>query len=1200
MVGRGGASPARESLMSKDEADGVPSVGPLANAGSSAREAGLPGVTPFDTRAELLTWLSANGLAHVARLSFEAIAPFVAPAFREALKTFGAKKRLIELASVDQLERSRQWLAASEARVALEQGVLRFIDAERESVQRARALVAQRVLPLEDPAAKQVFEVLLGLRAAVAASVAPKETLASVTAQLDLPGFVVRDLLPSERRPSGGFQRAETTIILSPPKVQCSCGFDACVHVLAAIDSALVWCRQPTSSSHTKTLEQLLRPAWQRTLESLEHVFEADASTEGFAVCWGIRVVDSIGVEAVAMTRRGPAKWVELPKAQLFRMHGTTLSPLDAKLASLLPGADEEGSFVSRVFLEGLLGHPRVVLRDSPERSARVERAVVGLVAEERLGSLSVRPGVDGATLPEGLRERVRTAGAHEALFFWDEGPRKLTLLEVKPELRSVLNVLHQQRGAFPPESHSALLASLSKWAHYVPVSMPRSVMGESVPAMRALVLRLQTEETGGVVVEIRVRPLPDGPALVPGAGARDVHLRRAEKAVHALRDLRAETRDAEAFCERLPLSSVELLPLPFQFRFEAPVKALELLEAATHFAPPVELEWVGKPIRSVGAHGPSALKVVLERRREWFGVLGELNAAGERVELARLIDAVRRKDRYLQVSTHTYLELTEALRLHLEHLGDHVHPTRHGLEVGPAAVGVLQALESAGATVDADAAWRALEARIIAAKALPLEVPAGLQVELRSYQIDGFRWLATLAAWGAGGVLADDMGLGKTVQALALLLHRNMLGPALVVAPTSVAFNWQEEAARFAPSLKLIIYADESNRVHALSKLGPGDVLVVSYGLLVRDLERLAAVSFATAVFDEAQGLKNSKTQRFRAARQLDAGFKCALSGTPLENHLGELWSLYAVIFPLLFGSWETFRGRFAVPIEKHIDPAAAPALSRLLAPFLLRRTKGQVESELPPRIEVRVPVILSTAEWQMYEDARLAALSDLETPKSKMREQERRVEVLAALTRLRLIASHPKLHDERSTLASSKLARLLELVEELRAEGHRTLIFSQFTSHLALVREALDARGLASVYLDGQTPRQARADRVHEFQEGDAPLFLISLKAGGFGLNLTAASTVIHLDPWWNPAVEDQASDRAHRLGQTKPVTIFRLVAMGTIEEEMLSLHAAKRSLVAQVLDGTSQASRLSTQALIDLIARGSVEHKRAEADQ
>jgi SNF2 family DNA or RNA helicase len=313
----------------------------------------------------------------------------------------------------------------------------------------------------------------------------------------------------------------------------------------------------------------------------------------------------------------------------------------------------------------------------------------------------------------------------------------------------------------------------------------------------------------------------------------------------------------------------------------------------------------------------------------------------------------------------------------------------------------------------------------------------------------------------------------------------------------------------------------------------------------------------------------------------------KFALSGTPFENHLGELWSLFAVVSPGLLGSWEAFRRRYAVPIERRVDPTAAPALGRVLAPFLLRRTKAEVEAELPPRTEVRVPVVLSSAEWQLYEDARLAVLSDLETRSSVLRAQERRVEVLAALTRLRLLASHPRLYDARSELVSSKLARFLELALELGAEGQRALVFSQFTSHLALVRAELDARGVEYVYLDGQTPRAARAERVREFQEGRAPLFLISLKAGGFGLNLTAATNVIHLDPWWNPAVEDQASDRAHRLGQARPVTIYRLVALGTIEEKMLSLHADKRALVSEVLEGRDEAAKLSTDDLLSMLS-------------
>jgi SNF2 family DNA or RNA helicase len=276
----------------------------------------------------------------------------------------------------------------------------------------------------------------------------------------------------------------------------------------------------------------------------------------------------------------------------------------------------------------------------------------------------------------------------------------------------------------------------------------------------------------------------------------------------------------------------------------------------------------------------------------------------------------------------------------------------------------------------------------------------------------------------------------------------------------------------------------------------------------------------------------------------------------------------------------------RIATAIEKQTDPRAAPALARLLNPFLLRRTKADVETSLPSRTEVRVPVLLSAEEWQLYEDARLAALSDLETRKSVMKEQQRRVQVLASLTRLRLLASNPRLFDAHTTVASSKLARLMELVDELVASRQRALVFSQFTSHLALVKEQLDARGLKYVLLDGSTPARQRRARVTAFQDGEVPLFLISLKAGGTGLNLTAATNVIHLDPWWNPAVEDQASDRAHRLGQRKPVTIFRLVAMGTIEEQLLVMHRQKRALVERVLEGKTGAAKVTTDELVALL--------------
>ncbi|MBA3501843.1 MAG: DEAD/DEAH box helicase, partial [Deltaproteobacteria bacterium] len=457
----------------------------------------------------------------------------------------------------------------------------------------------------------------------------------------------------------------------------------------------------------------------------------------------------------------------------------------------------------------------------------------------------------------------------------------------------------------------------------------------------------------------------------------------------------------------------------------------------------------------------------------------------------------------------------------------------------------------------------------------------------LRDYQIEGHAWLSRLAAWGTGACLADDMGLGKTVQTIALLLDRAKLGPTLVLAPTSVCFNWIDELARFAPSLRPVIYRDQADRAACLAALGKRDVLIASYGLLVRDAAQLAGKKFATLVVDEAQALKNATTRRAKAARALDADFRVALSGTPLENHLGELWSLFAIVFPGLLGSWEQFRERYASPIERMNDPDAHAALARVIRPFLLRRTKAEVARELPPRTEIAMPIALSEQELALYEDARLAAVAQV-SKQSGLRDEQRRFQILAALTRLRLLASHPRLYDPTSQVPSSKLARLVELVEELRDGGHRALVFSQFTSHLALVREELTRAGFTSLYLDGSTPAASRKTIVDAFQRGEGELFLISLKAGGTGLNLTGADYVIHLDPWWNPAVEDQASDRAHRIGQTKPVTVYRLIARGTIEEAILAMHADKRALVASILEGTGAAARLSTRDLIALLAQ------------
>ena len=1164
----------------------------------------LPASAPgqeFATQEALGAWLAEEGIAHVARLSLGVLGPWVEAALQPQFRAASARRRLIELASAEAVLRwTVEAQPSAKMRELLPRLALRFLEEQKAAAQEARAGLASRLLPPEDPRTHPIHRLLLQVRAQSPASLAPRlPALQALQYDPLLPGFRLRESRWSELPlyAQGFFILPEAQLTFTPGSVQahCTCTAPACVHALAAIDTVLLWLRQPWTRALGEARENLLLPNWDRTLRALGRALDESPRGEaGTEISFRLEVFEDLGVMVSAAVqprpRRGlPAGSKRVSRQRLLSEYGALLSATDARIADLL----EEGP-ASPALLRELVDHPRLFLEDTQD-PVRVERAQVGLVAEERAGAVIVTAGVDGTALPASMLERVRRGKPDKALFLWFEGSRLLTLIEAGPDVRALLAVLHKHGNAFPPESRGALLEKLSQLSARVPVALPRSVMGESVPLQDISVLRLEAQPGGRVRLEMRTRPLADSVTFVPGEGARDVHVRRGAGAVHAVRDFLSERAAVTALQARLPLDSAEPEEAPFSFLFPSAQGALAILAACRELSPPPAVEWVSAPLRLHAPRGLADLKVSVEKRRDWFGVLGGLAVEGERVELARLLDAARRKERFVRVGADSYLEIEAALLRHLEAIADHAHASRHGLEVGPSAVGAIAALAAAGAEVDTDQTWKALAARIFAAHELRPRAPRALRADLRDYQLEGFRWLTRLASWGAGAVLADDMGLGKTVQALALLLERRKLGPALVLAPTSVGFNWIDEAKRFAPSLRMTLFADAEDRGGALEKLGPGEVLVLSYGLLTRDLERLSALRFSTIVFDEAQTLKNAQTHRFRAARALQGDFKVALSGTPLENHLGELWSLFAVVFPGLLGSAESFRSRFASPIERQADPTAAPALARVLQPFLLRRTKAQVEAQLPPRTEVRVPVVLSPAEWQLYEDARLAALSDLETRRSKLREQERRIEVLAALTRLRLLASHPRLYDPASRLASSKLERFLELVLELRAEGQRALVFSQFTSHLALVRELLDAQGIAYEYLDGQTPQGARAARVRAFQEGAAPLFLISLKAGGFGLNLTAATSVIHLDPWWNPAVEDQASDRAHRIGQHRPVTIYRLVARGTIEEKMLALHEHKRALVASVLEGKELAGKLSVPDLLGMLSAGEVAPQR-----
>jgi superfamily II DNA or RNA helicase len=467
--------------------------------------------------------------------------------------------------------------------------------------------------------------------------------------------------------------------------------------------------------------------------------------------------------------------------------------------------------------------------------------------------------------------------------------------------------------------------------------------------------------------------------------------------------------------------------------------------------------------------------------------------------------------------------------------------------------------------------------------------VPKTLRATLREYQRAGFAWLMARRRAHLGAVLADDMGLGKTVQTLALLLAEERAGvPSLVVCPKSVLGNWVAEAKRFAPTLRIHLHSgtDRATRAHAFDA---ADVVLTSYPLLARDADFFQGLRFATVVLDEAQTIKTASSTFTHAACALQADFRLALSGTPMENHLGELWSVMRFVLPELFGDSRSFTRGFRKPIERDGSEGARRELVTRLAPFMLRRRKEQVASELPPKTIIVESVVLEDAQRDVYETVRASMDERVRQALAERGMAQSHIIVLDALLKLRQAVCDPRLLRVKTakSAGSAKLEVLVSKLRELTEEGRRVLVFSQFVTMLELVQAELVKEKIPFLVLTGQT--ENRAAVVEAFQRGDAPVFLLSLKAGGTGLNLTAADVVIHYDPWWNPAAEAQATDRAHRIGQDKPVLVYKLVGKGTIEEKILALQEKKKALFTSVMDdGAGVAKKLTAADVEFLFAR------------
>ncbi len=474
-------------------------------------------------------------------------------------------------------------------------------------------------------------------------------------------------------------------------------------------------------------------------------------------------------------------------------------------------------------------------------------------------------------------------------------------------------------------------------------------------------------------------------------------------------------------------------------------------------------------------------------------------------------------------------------------------------------------------------------------AVATPVTV-SGVRATLRPYQQEGLAWMQRLRACGAGGVLADDMGLGKTLQTIAHLCAEKEAGradqPSLIVVPTSLVGNWQRELRRFAPQLDVCVLHGPKRR-RRFSQISQADVVITTYGLVARDLDTLVEQLFHVVVLDEAQNIKNRRSLASRAVRNLEARHRLCLTGTPVENNLGELWSLFDFLMPGLLGNAEAFNLRFRVPIEREGDASRLAALRERVAPFILRRMKEHVATELPPKTEIVMPVELDGDQRDLYESIRVAAHGDVRKVIKKKGFSGSSIAILDALMKLRQVCCDPRLcagEAARKVQGTAKYKAFFELLERQLAEERRVLVFSQFTQMLALIAHGLVERGIGHLVLTGQTPNRQKV--VDRFQDGEADVFLISLKAGGSGLNLTRADTVIHYDPWWNAAAQAQATDRAYRIGQQNPVFVYKLIAAGSVEERMQRLQQQKQHLADTIL-GQGTASALREDDLDDLFA-------------
>jgi len=835
--------------------------------------------------------------------------------------------------------------------------------------------------------------------------------------------------------------------------------------------------------------------------------------------------------------------------------------------------------------LPAMIGHPNLYLAASPMTPVEFVSGEPELFVEERGDNLHI-------------------CFAHpitsDNINYYSETPTRVKIISINDNHRRIAQITGKDGITVPMSASEQVLTAIGNISSFMTVHSAIAVDSADrksgditfVEADSTIYMHLIPYGTG-FRLEMFVKPFVEGGHyLKPGQGVENIMAEVNGRRLQTKRNLALEeekARDIEELCPILDLAIDMEQENDREWHLYDPDDCLQALMELQTIRDKVVIEWPEGEKLSI------AQKVSLDNlnlkirtnRQNWFAMSGQLTLdQGKVIELKELLASVKKSSsRFVEIGDGQFIALTQEFKKRLEDINLYAEgPDEAGgdeVMVHPLAALQLEKVADLART-NADKGWQEQIRKIRNSQEFKPALPSTLQAELRVYQREGFEWLARLAHWGVGGCLADDMGLGKTIQSLAIILKLASEGPSLVVAPTSVSTNWQSEVRRFTPTIN-IKFLSGKNRKQSVEELGRFDLLITTYTLLQQESELLATVKWQAVILDEAQAIKNSTTKRSRAAMSLQAKFKLITTGTPIENHLGELWNLFHFINPGLLGNLNSFNERFAVPIERFQDREAKMKLKKLIRPFILRRIKSQVLEELPSRTEVTLEVEMGPEEAHFYEALRQNAIDLLESSKDR---KGRHLQILTEIMKLRQACCNPRLLEVNTKVESSKLRVFASVIEELLSSRHKALVFSQFIGHLSIIREYLDKQGISYQYLDGGTSTKQRKIRVDAFQAGQGDLFLISLKAGGLGLNLTAADYVIHMDPWWNPAIEDQASDRAHRIGQTRPVTIYRLVCKNTIEEKIVKLHQEKRDLAGSLLEGSDISAKMTAEDLLDLI--------------